>query len=366
MLNGVEWGDFRIGDLFEKVKANKLPFKADELPKEKTGEYTLPCLTSSFNNQGLNYFVPRDGATILKDVISIPSNSDVYRAYFQSNEFTVLSDSYAIKWIFSDIDLLPEQYLFLVQCINKVTDLDIYSYKNKLGGWNIVKDKKIQLPIKNGNIDFNFMSAFVSLINDNRMKALDEYLKRCGLNDYNLTQDECEALNKFNNDDISWGEFKLSELFNKIEQGRRLKKDDQVKGEIPFVMSGVTNSGVVNFISNPVSLFPENSITVDIFGNVFYREYEFGAGDDTGVYWNDENEFSKENMLFLAASMGCALKDKYDFGNKLRSSQSKGIKVNVVVKNNDLDSSYINNLISALQKQVIKDVVQYSERNYRA
>lgn len=159
-----EWGEFKLGALFEKLKTKKLPFKADELPKEQTGNYTLPCLTSSFKNQGLNYFVPKDGATILKNVISIPSNSDVYRAYFQSNKFTVLSDAYAIRWIFNDVELLPNQYLFTVPCINKVTDLSIYSYKNKLGGWNVVKDKYIQLPIKNDEIDYETMDILVSAI----------------------------------------------------------------------------------------------------------------------------------------------------------------------------------------------------------
>lgn len=162
--NNLNWDEFRLGTLFERVKTKKLPFKADELPKEQTANYTLPCLTSSFKNQGLNYFAPKDGATILKNMISIPSNSDVYRAYFQSNEFTVLSDAYAIRWIFSDVELLPNQYLFTVPCINKVTDLSIYSYKNKLGGWNVVKDKLIQLPIKNDQPDYAIMDTLISAI----------------------------------------------------------------------------------------------------------------------------------------------------------------------------------------------------------
>lgn len=50
----------------------------------------------------------------------------------------------------------------MVMCINKVTDLPIYSYKNKLGGWNVVQHKNIRLPEKNGKIDFAFMEAFIS------------------------------------------------------------------------------------------------------------------------------------------------------------------------------------------------------------
>lgn len=174
----IEWGKFKMGKLFERIKTNKLPYKAKDLPNQSTGNQTLPCLTSSFNNQGLNYFAPIDGATILKNVISIPSNSDVYRAYFQSNEFTVLSDSYAIEWIFEDFKLLSNQYLFAVQCINKVTDLPIYSYKNKLGGWNVVKNKFIQLPKNNGKPDYELMNTFVSAIKKIVIKDVVHYVQR--------------------------------------------------------------------------------------------------------------------------------------------------------------------------------------------
>lgn len=163
-FDNMTWREFRLGDLFERIKTNKLPFKADELQKEPTDKYILPCLTSSFQNQGLNYFAPKDNATILKNVISIPSNSDVYRAYFQSREFTVLSDAYAIEWIYDNVTLSPNQYLFTVPCINKVTDLSIYSYKNKLGGWNVVQNKNIALPIKNNQPDYETMEILISAI----------------------------------------------------------------------------------------------------------------------------------------------------------------------------------------------------------
>ncbi|MGT2911570.1 hypothetical protein ACVR1I_07650 [Streptococcus cameli] len=132
-------------------------------------------MTSSFRNQGLNYYVPRAGATILKNVISIPSNSDVYRAYFQSREFTVLSDAYAIQWIDEDRELSNYQYLFIVRAINKVTDLPIYSYKMKLGGWNVVKDKTILLPVVNDEIAFDFMSDYTRAISKLVIKDVVQY-----------------------------------------------------------------------------------------------------------------------------------------------------------------------------------------------
>ena len=173
--NALAWREYQMGTLFEKIKTKKLPYKADDLPSIIDGSYTLPCLTSSFKNQGLNYYAPKEGATVLKDVISIPSNSDVYRAYYQSNEFTVLSDAYAIRWIFADFPLSPLQYLFMVACINKVTDLPIYSYKEKLGGWNIVKDKFILLPVKGGKPDYQAMEILISAIRKLVIKDVVRY-----------------------------------------------------------------------------------------------------------------------------------------------------------------------------------------------
>lgn len=157
VFDSVVWREFHMRELFERIKTKKLPYKAKELPRKPIGENILPCLTASFVNQGLNYYAPKEGSTILKNVISLPSNSDVYRAYFQSNEFTVLSDAYAIEWKYSNENLSDNKYLFTVTCINTVTDLHIYSHKNKLGGWNVVRDKSISLPVKDGKLDYEYM-----------------------------------------------------------------------------------------------------------------------------------------------------------------------------------------------------------------
>lgn len=174
----IEWHEYTIDNLFSRISTKKLPYKAKDLPTEAIEGFDLPCLTSSFRNQGLNYYVPREGATILQNVISIPSNSDVYRAYFQSREFTVLSDAYAIEWHNDKIELSNYQYLFLTMAINKVTDLSIYSYKMKLGGWNVVKNKNIALPVLNGEIAFNFMENFARAISKLTIKDAVQYINK--------------------------------------------------------------------------------------------------------------------------------------------------------------------------------------------
>ena len=243
---------------------------------------------------------------------------------------------------------------------------------------------QIQLPLKEKsldfsnpcdnikNIDFDFMESFIRELEEERIRELEEerirelnaYLLATGLKDYALSAEEEKALEAFKT--VKWGEFEFKQIFNNIKQGRRLKKEDQKEGTIPFVMSGTTNTGVVGYISNPVASFPSNSITVDIFGNTFYRNFDFGAGDDTGVYWNDKENYSKDEMLFFTAAMGKSLFGKFDYGNKLRSSQSFDIKMQLPTKNNKPDYATMETFIKAVEKLVIKDVVLYADNKIKA
>ena len=50
-----------------------------------------------------------------------------------------------------------------------------FRYKNKLGGWNVVKSKNIRLPEKNGKIDFALMETFISAIKKLTIKEVVLY-----------------------------------------------------------------------------------------------------------------------------------------------------------------------------------------------
>lgn len=128
-------------------------------------------------------------------------------------------------------------------------------------------------------------------------------------------------------------------------------------------MAGTTNAGLVNFISNPVASFPKNSITVDIFGNVFYRDFDFGAGDDTGVYWNDKIQYSKKTMLFFSIAMEKALLGKFSYGKKLRSSQSLNIKMKLPIKNGKIDFQFIDSFITEMETEQIAKLDKFLIEN---
>ena len=356
-LRSVKWGEYRMGDLFSRIDTIKLPYKADELPNHSKGQYVLPCLTSSFNNQGLNYYTHRDGATILKNVISIPSNSDVYRAYYQSREFTVLSDAYAICWKGDDREITANQYLFMVMCINKVTDLPIYSYKNKLGGWNVVKNKCIQLPKKNGEIDFAFMESFIAELEAERIAELTAYLTVSGLDNYELSIDEEKAIEDYKSFD--WYSYNLEDLFGKSTRGKRLKSEDRITGSLPFVTAGETEEGVSAFIGNEVKVFEKNTTTIDMFGSAKYRSFRYGADDHVAVV-HTETVPTKAAIFVSSAIHKAAHTGKFDYGHNFYAKDADALYIMLPTTDRKPDYQAMALLISAIQKQIIKDVVEYS------
>lgn len=350
--------------MFEKIYTNKLRYKADELPKYKTGKYTLPCLTSSFYNQGLNYYVPKDGATILKNVISIPSNSDVYRAYLQTEEFTVLSDAYAIRWKNKAKQPTLQQYLFLVQCINKITDLPIYSYKNKLGGWNVVQNKLIQLPIKlDGEIDLDFMGDFVAELEALRIAELEAYLTVTGLKNCVLTEEEQKVLESYKN--WNWGEFNLEKLFGKSTRGKRLKSADRVPGNLPFVTAGETDEGISDFIGNEVTVFSENTTTIDMFGSAKYRNYKYGGDDHIAVVHTEK--LPKLAAIFVTSAIHKSSHNgQFDYSKNFYAKDADALNIMLPTQDGKPDYKCMETLLSAIQKKVITDVVSYADKKIAA
>ena len=352
-MQTVEWGEFRLGDLFDIQSTNS--FNADALVSGNEYDY----VTRTSVNQGV---LQETGFVNLENINPAGTWS---LGLLQMDFFYRRKPWYAgqfVRKVIPKIKLSEKSALFFTALLNKlkkrllsvlVRDVD-YMFLTSA----------VSLPIKNNKIDFAFIDKFIAELEAERLAELEAYLVVTGFRDCELTIEEQKALKEY--DEIEWVEITYKSIFNRIEQGRRLKKEDQKKWNIPFFMSGTTKTGVVNFVSNPVAYFPKNSITIDIFGNVFYRNYNFGAGDDTGVYWNDERIYSKEQMIFFAASMRKSLINKFSYGKKLRSSESYNIRTMLPVKSKNVDYDYMNILISAIHKLVIRDVVLYADKKIEA
>ena len=140
---------------------------------------------------------------------------------------------------------------------------------------------KIQLPIKNSKIDFEFMESFIAELEAERVAELEAYLLATGLKDYTLTIEEQQVLDDFEN--LKWQTFNLERLFGKSTRGKRLKSDDRTAGNLPFVTAGEADEGISAFIGNDVTVYSENTTTIDMFGSAKYRNYKYGGDDHIAV-----------------------------------------------------------------------------------
>lgn len=361
-LDGAQWGEVRIGDLFDKVNSAKLPYKARELPTEQTKECTLPALTSSFVNQGLSRFVPAAGATILSRVITIPSNSDVYRSYFHPHEFTVLSDAYAIRWNGPD-EISDRAYVFLTICINKVTNLPLYSYKQKLGGWNVVRDKRIAVPICGDSLDFSLMESVVAELEAQHVTELEAYLSSAGLSDCTLDEGDYRALSALSS--ANWASFNLKQLFGPATRGKRLKSADRTAGDLPFVTAGEAETGVSAFIGNDVEVFPAGSFTIDMFGSAKFRNYNYGGDDHVAVVHTEK--LTRNAAIFVTgAAHKAAHTGAFDYGRNFYAKDADALEISLPTKDGKPDWDLMDAVVSAAHKLVVQGVAEFAARETEA
>ena len=357
-LRNVKWGEFKYEEVFNRIEQGRRLKKDDQI------DGNIPFVMAGTTNAGVVNYISNPVALFPKNAITI----DIFGNTFYRDYAFGAGDDTGVYW--NDENIYSSKAMLFFAVAMQKSMMGRFSYGKKLRS-SQSKNFVMRLPVTiDGKINFDFMESFIAELEAERVAELEvervaelsAYLTVSGLDNCELSSDEMTMIERYKEQQIPFSEFEFIKIFNNIKQGRRLKKDDQFPGNIPFVMSGATNTGVVGYISNPVAQFPKNSITVDIFGNSFFRNYDFGAGDDTGVYWNTEKEYSKTCMLFFTAAMEKALQGKYSYGKKLRSSQSLHFKMQLPTKDGKPDYDTMATLISAVQKLVIKDVVLYADR----
>ena len=237
--------------------------------------------------------------------------------------------------------------------------------------WKIAKECTIQLPIKCGQIDFEFMENFVAELESRRVAELESrrvaelesYLLATGLKDYVLTAEEEKALNDFNS--LEWEEFNLEKLFGKATRGKRLKSDDRIKGVLPFVTAGEADEGISAFIGNKVEVFESNTTTIDMFGSAKYRNYKYGDDDHVAVV-HTESLPIKSAIFVTSAIHKAAHTGEFNYGHNFYAKDADNLNVMLPAKGDVPDYKFMENYVSAIQKLVIKDVVLYADSKIEA
>lgn len=230
-----------------------------------------------------------------------------------------------------------------------------------------IKNMSIHLPVKNDNIDYDFMIDLISELEEERISELKKYLKVTGLDSYVLNSEEEKALVDFKN--LNWGEFNYTELFELLKTKNKLNKmqlDENGKYDVYSAIS--TNNGIMGkTLLEPEYIIDQFTPYYICFGDHTRKfsvaKSSFSVMDNVKVLKTIETTELK-SILFIITTWQKCIKD---LGYSRHWKLAKNTKILLPIDSNgNIDYEYMNILISAIQKEVIKGVVDYADKNIDA
>ncbi|WP_460267526.1 restriction endonuclease subunit S [Clostridium botulinum] len=360
-LQNVEWGEYKIEDVLQWQSQKEIdPLKLEEL-KDET-EMIYPFYGQATVNNGIISYHQLTNKVLNnkngKPTILIHSNNQNI-VYLETPFY--LKDGHGATSVLQSIKLNKLNQMFIIASIDKVIK-NKYSYNNKATKVEL-KNTVINLPTKNGKIDYDFMESFIAELEAERILELEAYLLATGLNDYTLTAEEQQVLQEFEN--VNWGTFNLEKLFGKSTRGKRLKSADRISGNLPFVTAGESDEGVSAFIGNDVTIFSKNTTTIDMFGSAKYRNYKYGADDHISVV-HTENLPKYASIFITTAIHKSSHTGKFNYGRNFYPKDADELNILLPIINKEPNYEIMETFVSAIHKLVIKDVILYANRKIDA
>ena len=304
-----------------------------------------------------------------------------------------------VRKIVPKIELNKSSILFFTVIFNK-------QKQNLLSGLVRDVDKafltaKIHLPTQNGQIDFAFMENFIVELEERRIQEmeveriveLEAYLRVTGLSDYILTEEERAVLEAFRSGKISWGgvklldkqrikdiEWKIFRMEDVLEwqpqkEINPLKLDklqDKNQKLYPFYGQATINNGIISYnqLVEEVLNNKEGKPTILIHSNnqnTIYLESPFYLKDGHGATSVlQSKKLNKLNALYFMSSIKKVILSKYSYNAKATKIELKNTLISLPSVQGKPMYDYMEVFIRAVQKLVIKDVVQYADRKIEA
>ncbi|MCT1226867.1 restriction endonuclease subunit S [Lactococcus lactis] len=357
----IDWREYEIGELFTKRTMKGFPKKAENLEENNKGFHIF--------GQNIKYQYPQRVLIDEKYLHNVDENKPILAYTSSTGELGIITESFyrsgdngAFQGLFFKYpDYNKNHILYLLGALSRIFNEFGYST-----GMADILRVKVQLPTKNNEIAFNYIEEFIYTLEAERLGTLEAYLFATDLKNTELTLEERSALDILEADSVSWKVFNLKGLFGSATRGKRLKSADRIVGNLPFVTAGETNMGISDFIGNKVQVFSENTVTIDMFGSAKYRNYKYGADDHVAVIHTEKlDEFS---ALFTASSIHkSAHAGQFDYSRNFYATDADNLIISLPVKEDgNIDYDFMANLMSAIQKHVIKDVVKYLDNRIEA
>lgn len=314
---------------------------------------TIPYISRSDSMNGVKSFV----SSKQKQKYKIDSGNcitiglDTQTVFYQPHSFFTGQNIQVLR----NKELSQELALFLVETIRK--QMVKFNWGGNGATLGRLARLKIMLPVdKNGEPDFDYMESTIYELKKAKTIEYREFLKK------ELKSIRYVEIPKL--DEKEWAAFHIIELFDKVQRGKRLKTEDHIVGNTPYISSTAINNGVDNFIGNKKNvrrythcLSLANSGSV---GSCFYEPFEFIASDH--VTHLKKNGINKYQYLFLSVMLN-RLSEKYNFNREINDTRIKTEVIVLPVDGNGApDYSYMEQYIKNIFYTKAKEYLDFKVR----
>ncbi len=300
-----EWFEFSIFDIFEFNRGQRLI-------EEEIVSGDIPYISSTKNNNGVNNFVlPPEFMKLHNNKMTLSNSGSVGYLFYHPYAF-VASDHVTVIGIKDKKVVLGYEIALFLKPIFEQMNYK-YNFGREISDKRLGKEKILLPAFDRDNLkfpDWQYMKEYIRAIEKNIVFKKLESPKKLQMNYLN---------------NINTKEFALDgELFI-IERGERLTKENRVQGSTPLVTAGYLDQGIACFIETEDLKTYQNVITIDMFGNAFYRDYEFVC-DDNILVLIPQIELNVYRAMYVLTLIDLD-KFKYSYGRQYRQKHIKKHKI---------------------------------------
>lgn len=349
--SGGKFENYKLEDIFTASNGN---FDIQQKHINGIGDYVI---SSGVQNLGIIGKTDVEAKIFPSNTITIDMFGNVY---YRDFPYKMVTHARVFSLSFKNNRINSKVGLFISSCMQFLNQKFSYS---DMASWEKIKKQKISiyLPTKNNQIDFDYM--------EERIRVLEVYLKVTGLDKYILTKEEQEAYDVIHNGGGRFKLYTIGSLFN-IHPTSAYRMTNyslfQTSGKIPVV----TNSSINNGISGYTKLSPTEKGGIVTYSDtttsdgIFFQPEDFvGYSHVQGVYPINKKQWNEKTLLFFVSTFRKSAGGRFDYANKFNRNIAKLMNISLPSKKNGvIDYEFMETYIRAIEKKVIKNVVDWKDK----
>lgn len=358
---GGEWREYHLVELFGKSTRGKRLKSSDRVCG------TLPFVTAGEENTGISAYIGNDVEIFRANSITIDMfGSAKFRGYdFGADDHVaVVHTEHLSKAVCQ----------FVTVAIHKSSYSGKFSYSRNFYAKD-ADELVISLPTINNNLAFSYMENYIKTLEAERIETLEAYLTVTGLKDYHLTKNDEKILDRFTKltDTESrveyLGTYTLSDLFYLNSSKRKYNANSiEFGGEFPYVARGESNNGIRGYITEPEEfLNPAGSIS---FGQdtatMFYQKEAYFTGDKIKILQAKDIELDRFIGQYMITAMRKSFSTFSWGSSSFNETVLKNVEISLPTKNKQPDYTFMSDFIKVIEKLVIKDLVEWTDKKIQA